>query len=145
MKLHLVALTAICGAVAAHAFAQIPDGAPAGSSAVCRDGTFYYGASKADACVDRGGLKQWWGVKGNVKPADVPAAAARGPYEKALQPVPTQPPTPGASAKVWADPVSKLYHCASDATFTKTGKSEAMSEANAKARGYMAGSEKPCI
>lgn len=74
-----------------------------------------------------------------------PAAGNREPYEKALEPVPPQPATPGKSAKVWADPATRLYRCSSDTSKAKPAKAESLSEADAKARGYMRDGDKACF
>ena len=76
--------------VAVSALAQVPAGAPEGSTAVCKDGSFHFGDRKADACVGHEGVQQWWGRA--VAGHDVPGAGAREPYDKAQHPTPAVAP-----------------------------------------------------
>lgn len=52
------------------AFALLPPAdAPAGTTAICRDGSFFFGQSKSGACKTHGGVKTWYRV---------PDASAKG-------------------------------------------------------------------
>ena len=75
---------------AAAASAQVSTGTPKGSTALCKDGTFYSGKDQAEACKRNGGVQEWWGTV--AAPEDVPAAGAREPYDKAVHPKPVVPP-----------------------------------------------------
>jgi hypothetical protein len=79
------------------ASAQIPAGAPKGSTARCKDGTFYQGTRRQDACRNNGGVQEWWGKL--VAPADVPGAGSREAYDKAVHPAPVVPPAGGSEKK----------------------------------------------
>jgi hypothetical protein len=52
--------------------------APAGSTALCKDGSYYSGKSKRGACSGHDGIKDWYGAKdapaAAPKPAPTPAA-----------------------------------------------------------------------
>jgi len=75
MKTTIVSLAFAAGLLASAAgFAQTPApaGAPAGTTGMCKDGTYYTGASKKGACHGHKGVGTWYGA------AAAAAAAARG-------------------------------------------------------------------
>ena len=71
-------LTALAGilsvALAWTAVAQVPADAPAGTTGLCRDGSYYSGASKQGACRGHKGVKAWYGAVSAA--AAAPAVAA---------------------------------------------------------------------
>ncbi|WP_241285263.1 hypothetical protein, partial [Burkholderia cenocepacia] len=74
----IAALVAGMG-VSIDAFAQVPASAPAGTTGLCKDGSFYSGASKKGACAGHKGVKTWYGASGAAAasaPAAAPATAA---------------------------------------------------------------------
>src|SRR3954468_16515778 len=99
-------------------YAAAPANAPAGTTGMCKDGTYYSGATKQGACKGHKGVKEWYGA-----PPHVPAAAA-GQSTPAVTPAPTSPkptatsPTAkgttaasGGPGQVWVNMATKVYHC----------------------------------
>ncbi len=154
-------------------FAAAPAGAPAGSTGLCNDGTYYSGAEKKGACRGHKGVKDWWGeaaaakgaakseMKGEAKAetkaetkapaAKAAAAPAPAPAAKPAAPAKAEPmkpaaaPAPGGGAgKVWANESTKVYHCPGDRWYGKTKQGAYMTEAEAKAKGFKPDHGKAC-
>ncbi|WP_035882796.1 DUF3761 domain-containing protein [Cupriavidus metallidurans] len=138
--------------------AQAPAGAPAGSTGLCKDGSYYSGASKKGACAGHKGVKEWYG---GTAAASAPAAMspAAAPAPKAAAPATTAAPAAPATAtekkttaaapgggpgQVWVNSSTKVYHCPSDRYYGKTKSGAYMSEADAKAKGYKPDHGKAC-
>jgi hypothetical protein len=154
--------------------AQAPAGAPAGATGICKDGTYWTGASKSGACSGHKGVQTWYAsAAGAAAPAATPAAkapAAAPAPTPAAAPVASKPaPTPAAApvaAKpispavkgtntptvaagggpglVWVNTDSKVYHCPGTRYYGTTKQGKYMSEADAKAMGAHADNNKPC-
>jgi hypothetical protein len=132
------------------AYAQAPASAPAGSTGLCKDGSYSTQASKKGACRGHKGVKDWYAAAG-AAPAAAPAAAAPA---AAAAPTTSKKPaafTPPANAApgggpglVWVNTGSKVYHCPSDKWYGKTKEGKYMSEADAKAQGNHADHGKAC-
>lgn len=75
-------------------FAQVPAGAPSGSTGLCNDGTYYTGATKQGACRGHKGVKQWWG---GGSAASAPAKAAKTKSESTAKTKSATAPAPVAS------------------------------------------------
>ncbi len=68
--------------------AQAPAAAPAGTTGMCKDGSFYAGASKQGACRGHKGVKEWYGTNA-AAPAPAAAATAATPAKMAAGPAPS--------------------------------------------------------
>jgi Protein of unknown function (DUF3761) len=143
----------------ADGFAQAPAQAPAGTTGLCKDGSYYSGPTKKGACSKHGGVKDWYGTT-EAKAATTPppaAAAAPAPVAPAAAPkaaaAPMKPATTtaamtpaagGGAGKVWVNSSSKVYHCDGSKWYGTTKKGEYMTEAAAKAAGNHADHGKAC-
>ena len=141
--------------VSFNGFAAAPADAPAGSTGLCKDGTYYSGAEKKGACSGHKGVKDWWGAPSDAKTdakAAAPAAAAPAatpPVTKTAATAPSSKPAAtaapgGGPGLVWANDSSKVYHCNGDKWYGKTKQGEYMSEADAKAKGFHPDHGKAC-
>jgi hypothetical protein len=141
-------------------FAQPPEAAPAGTTGLCKDGTYYSGATKKGACRGHKGVQDWYGPAAAastaaaaapatapaatpVAPAAAPAAAAKAPAKTTFAP-PANPAAGGGPGLVWVNSSSKVYHCQGDRWYGKTKQGEYMTEANAKAQNFRPDHGKPC-
>lgn len=140
--------------LAAVSVAQTPASAPAGSTGLCRDGTYWTGATKKGACHGHKGVQDWYA--GNATPTSgsaaapatatpvAPAATSPAAAPKAA-PAPTVTQAPGGGpGQVWVNTSSKVYHCPSDRWYGKTKSGAYMSEADAIAKGNRADHGKAC-
>jgi hypothetical protein len=143
ISLAMIALTAGL-AISASGFAQTtaPAAAPAGSTGLCKDGSYFSGDTKKGACSKHGGVKDWYG-KAAAPAAAAPAAAAPAAPASAMKnTAKSTPETPamapaagGGPGKVWVNTSSKTYHCNGSKWYGTTKKGEYMTEAAAKAAG----------
>jgi hypothetical protein len=162
----LLAAVAAGLAVSSTAFAQ----APAGSTGVCKDGTYTSVEKKRGACAGHGGVKDWYGAakeekkaaKAEAKASAATAAPAAPAASAAAAPASPPPSTsktaskampkgmraeaaPGGGAgKVWVNTSTHVYHCMGDEWYGKTKSGEYMSEADAKTKGAHASHGKAC-
>jgi hypothetical protein len=153
-----VLMAAVC---AAQTPASAPAGAPAGSTGMCRDGSYWTGATKKGACHGHKGVQEWYGAGTAAAPANAtaaaattpasapvvaaaPAAPASAPATKAT-PAPSNAAAPGGGPdKVWVNSSSKVYHCPADRWYGKTKSGAYMTEAEAIAQGNRADHGKAC-
>ncbi|AOK32094.1 MULTISPECIES: DUF3761 domain-containing protein [Burkholderia] len=152
--------TAILSALAAglcisiSSFAQVPANAPAGTTGLCKDGSYYSGASKKGACAGHKGVKTWYGASAETAASGAsattaPAAAASAPAMASGTGASTKSmakstAAAGAPGQVWVNTGTKVYHCQGDKYYGKTKQGSYMSEADAKAKGYHASHGKAC-
>lgn len=159
--------------VSVNTFAAPPADAPAGTTGLCKDGSYYSGATKKGACKGHKGVKDWYAAADAApakaeKPAKAdkaakaepaaPAAAAASaapaaaaPAAPAATPKTKEMPKPAATAAagggpglVWVNSESKVYHCSGSRWYGKTKSGEYMSEADATAKGFHADHGKAC-
>lgn len=166
MTTSLTLVTSLVFAAAALAQQTPPAGAPAGSTGLCKDGTYYSGATKKGACRGHKGVQDWYGAAAPAPaaaaPASAPAAAAApapsaaappaaAPAPSTTKPAAKTPSGPAAAAApgggpglVWVNHKSKVYHCPGTEWYGKTKDGEYMSEADATAKGNRADHGKAC-
>jgi hypothetical protein len=128
--------------------------APAGSTGLCKDGSYTSNATKRGACRGHKGVKEWY--EGAAAPAAAPAAPAAASRvapapAPAAAPAAATPPRPAATAapgggtgQVWVNSESKVFHCQGDEWYGKTKQGSYMTEAAALAAGNHAAHGKSC-
>jgi hypothetical protein len=151
MKLTLATFAFACGLIASNAaFAQSPAAAPAGSTGLCKDGSYTSNETKKGACAGHKGVKDWFGATAAAAaaPAKTAAPAPAAPVPAATKtaaPTPsTAPAAGGGPGQVWVNTSSKVYHCSGTKYYGKTKQGEYMTEAAAKAAGAHADHGKAC-
>jgi len=162
MKLLLASITVAAGLLAPLVgFAQAPAGAPAGSTGLCKDGSYTSAAEKKGSCKGHKGVKDWYAAAATTTapaaapapaaasaPAATPAAAPAAPAAatktaKAAAPATAAAPG-GGPGQVWVNTSSKVYHCQGSKYYGKTKQGEYMTEAAAKAAGDHPNHGKSC-
>ena len=137
------------------ALAQAPSSAPAGSTGLCKDGSYWTGPTKKGACHGHKGVQTWYAASGaaagdaaSPPPAAAPAApapAATPAAAKKSAPAPSATAAPGGGpGLVWVNTPTKVYHCSGDRWYGKTKSGSYMTEAAAKAAGARADHGKAC-
>ena len=143
-----------------------PAGAPAGATGLCKDGSYYSGATKQGACRGHKGVRDWYGqatpAAAKALPAAAPPAATAVPIAVPAAAAPVAAPAaPKAAAKtgftppavaaaggspgqVWVNNKSKVYHCSGDKWYGKTKDGGYMSESDATTKGYRPDHGKTC-
>jgi len=148
--------------LAANSFAQVPANAPAGTTGLCKDGSYSSAPSKRGACSGHKGVQTWYAAGAGAAsggaaattaapaPAATPAgASASGPAMAMKAKTSTSAPLANAApgggpGMVWVNTSSKVYHCQSDRYYGKTKNGAYMSEADAKAKGNRPDHGKAC-
>ncbi|MBV8574528.1 MAG: DUF3761 domain-containing protein, partial [Acetobacteraceae bacterium] len=148
MRMIRVATAVVGLMVAGAAWAQAPAGAPAGSTGLCKDGSYTSQATKRGACHGHKGVQTWYAAAAApsgggsaetaapAKSASAPAAAPAAPATPAASTSANRQQAPGGGAgQVWVNAKSKVYHCQGDRWYGKTKEGSYMTEAEAKAQG----------
>lgn len=154
MKTSLARLCLVVGVLGSSlVFAQAPGTVPAGSTGLCKDGSYTSDAMKKGACGGHKGVKDWYGPSAAASapgaamtpsaPAASSAKAPAMPTRTAATP-PTAPAAGGGPGQVWVNPDSKVYHCAGGKYYGKTKRGEYMTETAAKAAGNHPDHGKAC-
>jgi hypothetical protein len=147
-----IASLAAALALATVSFAQTPAGAPAGTTGLCKDGSYYSGATRKGACAGHKGVKAWYGATAAAGSAATaaPASAAASAAAPAAATKSAKSTASGAAAAgggpgvVWVNKATKTYHCSTDKWYGKTKSGEYLSETDAKIQGFHAAHGKAC-
>ena len=135
------------------AFAQAPAAAPAGSTGMCKDGSYTNHDTKKGACSGHKGVKEWYATAAApatpaapaAAPAPAPAAApSNGAPAPATKPVANAPAAGGGPGQVWVNTATKVYHCQGTKYYGTTKQGQYMTESAAKAAGARADHGKAC-
>ena len=160
IKLLMLALGASI-ALTAQAFAAPPAGAPAGTTGLCKDGSYWSGPTKQGACKGHKGVKDWYAAastsgsaaQSTTAPKPATAAAPAAPAGPATTTSAAKPTTTSAGAKpapgggpglVWVNTPSKVYHCPGTRYYGTTKTGSYMTEQAAIAAGNRADHGKAC-
>ena len=125
---------------------------PAGSTGICKDGTYTNAASKAGPCRGHKGVQTWLAATAAPAstapaatpaptPAPAPKAAVRAPAATSAKASPAEKAAArpqaagGGPGLVWVNTSSNVYHCYGSDYYGKTKAGSYMSEADAKAKG----------
>jgi hypothetical protein len=124
-------------------------GTPAGSTGVCKDGTYTKAASKRGACQGHRGVKTWFADDESSLAVDPDANANAIRIAGATPPgkasVSTQKAHAGGGPEfVWLDRSAEVYYCYGSAYYGKTNIGVYVSEGTAKATGASPSAGKAC-
>src|SRR5579872_5038305 len=117
--------TALVGlTIAGAAWAQAPSGAPAGTTGLCKDGSYTSQATKRGACHGHKGVQTWYAAATPSSGGSAETAAPAKSASSAPAAAPAAPASPAASTsssrqqaagggpgQVWVNSKSKVYHC----------------------------------
>jgi uncharacterized protein DUF3761 len=144
MKTQRLGLLGVALCFVAVSFAQVPADAPAGTTGLCKDGTYSQAANKRGACSGHQGVQTWYASA----PTAAPPPPAAKPASASSSTTSTSPPANaapgGGPGLVWLNSSSNVYHCQGDRWYGKTKHGEYMSEAEAKAKNARPDHGKPC-
>ena len=140
--------------------AQVPAGAPAGTTGKCKDGTFTTAPKKQGACRGHKGVDTWYASEAApaqssaAKSSAATSSASPATTQKAAEPsssnssartsTSTTPAPGGGPGLVWVNTASNVYHCYGTRYYGTTKAGKYMSEADAKAAGARPDHGKAC-
>jgi hypothetical protein len=138
-------------AVTTVSLAQTPAGAPAGTTGLCKDGSYYSSATRKGACAGHKGVKAWYRAASASGSASAAAPATAAPAAAPAAATSSEKPTDSRSAAagggpgmVWVNKGTKTYHCSTDKWYGKTKNGAYLSETDAKTQGFHAAHGKAC-
>jgi len=132
---------------------QAPAGAPAGTTGLCNDGSYYSGTNKKGACKGHKGVKEWYGAPANSGKAasatggtsESTATSKKAPAAEESAATSNKAPAAGGGAgKVWLNTATNVYHCPGTKYYGTTKAGTYMTEAEAQAKGAHPDHGKPC-
>lgn len=155
MKAFALSVLLVGTIAATSAFAMPPAGAPAGTTGLCKDGSYWSNAEKKGACHGHKGVKDWYvgdASPGSTTTTTTPPPATTTTTKSSttsvggnMAPANMGAPAPGGGAgKVWANTRTKVYHCSGAKYYGTTKHGEYLSEAEATTKGYHADHGKAC-
>jgi hypothetical protein len=166
-----ICLMAVAAGLVGTQLAVAQAAAPAGSTGMCKDGTYSTAPSKQGACRGHQGVKEWYAAAPAKASTATAPAATPAPAPKATAPAPAPTPAPagatsapaaskkqspsqraaalpqaagGGPGLVWVNTSSNVYHCYGSDYYGKTKAGSYMSEADAKAKGAHPDHGKAC-
>jgi hypothetical protein len=168
-----ICLMAVAAGLAGTQLSAAQAAPPAGSTGMCKDGTYSTAPSKQGACRGHQGVKEWYAATAPATAATTaPAAAAKtAPATAASAPAAAASTAPAAAASsggtsgkmspsqkvaarpqaagggpglVWVNTSSNVYHCYGSDYYGKTKEGSYMSEGDAKTKGAHPDHGKAC-
>lgn len=151
--IHRIAFSGVLTVGAASA-ATATANVPAGSTGLCKDGSYTTNETKKGACSGHKGVKAWFAGESSkaLTPPNAPDAAtaptspgaASTPMKPLASKAASTPAAGGGAGKVWVNSSSHVYHCAGTKYYGTTKEGTYLTEAEAKAAGNHADHGKDC-
>src|SRR5579863_1959595 len=107
MKTQRLGLLGVALCFAAVSLAQVPADAPAGTTGLCKDGTYSQAANKRGACSGHQGVKTWYASAPSGSSSGSSSGAASAPPAAAAAPTAPSPPPAAKSSTPMAPAATK--------------------------------------